>query len=162
MDDIIDRIKLIIEKEQIPSTVFAESIDVKQSTFSHILTGRNKPSLEVVMKVHRKYNYVNLDWLLYGEGSMLSSGENSKQERHESQYPEQNLSLPLFDQNPIKPYKVPEEQIYRKEMPLETPVNTPKETVIQEIKYIERPHRKITEIRIFFDYNTYETFKSEK
>ncbi len=162
MDDIIDRIKLIVEKEQIPSTLFAESIDVKQSTFSHILTGRNKPSLEVIMKIHRKYNYVNLNWLLYGQGSMLASDDGQKLEYRETHHPEADLTLPLFDQNPVNPYKIPEEQIYRKEMPLETPINTPKETVIQEIKYIERPPRKITEIRIFFDDNTYETFKSEK
>ena len=49
----------------------------------------------------------------------------------------------------------------RKEMALETPVNTPKEIVRQEIVYRERPARKITEIRIFFDDNTFEIFKPE-
>lgn len=169
MDDIIERIKLIVEKEQIPSTVFAESIDVKQSTFSHMLTGRNKPSLDIVMKIHRRYNYINLDWLLYGTGQMmtLDPGEHQSPQYHnqsliQDEQSGTDLNLPLFGQNLVKPYKVQEEQINRKEMPSETPINTPKETVIQEIKYIERPHRKITEIRIFFDDNTYETFKSEK
>lgn len=44
-------------------------------------------------------------------------------------------------------------------MALAKPLNTPKEIVKQEIIYKERPPRKITEIRIFFDDNTYETFK---
>lgn len=50
----------------------------------------------------------------------------------------------------------------RKEMMVNSTENAPKETVIQEIRYIEKPSRKITEIRIFFDDNTYEIFKSEK
>ena len=43
-----------------------------------------------------------------------------------------------------------------------SPGNSHKEVVKQEIIYKERPPRKITEIRIFFDDNTYETFKPEK
>lgn len=175
MDNIIERIKVIIEKEQIPSTVFAENIDVKQSTFSHILTGRNKPSLDVVMKIHRRYNYINLNWLLYGDGPMMVAESGSDEWQQSQLRPNEkknsynqsenqsdtDLTLPLFGQNLVKPGEGPEEQKKRREMPLETPVNIPKETVIQEIKYIERPHRKITEIRIFFDDNTYETFSKD-
>jgi len=47
-------------------------------------------------------------------------------------------------------------------MALRSTGNTPKEIVKQEIRYIEKPARKITEIRIFFDDNTYETFRPEK
>ena len=36
----------------------------------HILSGRNNPSLEVVMKIHKACDYISLDWLLYGEGQM--------------------------------------------------------------------------------------------
>lgn len=149
--DIKDRIKLVIEKEKIPSGVFAETIGVQQSTLSHILKGRNNPSLDVVMKIHQKYTYVNLEWLLYGTGSMIAENPQI-----------QDSSPSLFDQKPIKPAIIQAEPEKRKEMPLETSVNRPQEPVIQEIKYIEKPSRKITEIRIFFDDNTYETFKSEK
>ena len=47
-------------------------------------------------------------------------------------------------------------------MPLKTSENTYKEPVKEEIRYIERPPRKITEIRIFFDDNTFEIFKGKK
>ena len=47
-------------------------------------------------------------------------------------------------------------------MNLELPKTPVKEIVKQEIIYKERPPRKITEIRIFFDDNTYETFKPEQ
>ena len=50
----------------------------------------------------------------------------------------------------------------RKEFALRGTENVAKGVVKQEIRYIEKPVRKITEIRIFFDDNTYETFRPEK
>ena len=50
---------------------------------------------------------------------------------------------------------------YRKENEVKTPLYSPKEIVREEIKYVEIPAKKITEIRIFFDNGTYETFKPE-
>ena len=143
--EIKDRIRMIMEREKVPPRVFAETIGVQQSTLSHILNDRNKPSLEVVMKVHQTYNYVNLEWLLYGRGEMLASAEESS-----------------LDENPVNPSKETITLENRKEMALRSTGNTPKEIVKQEIRYIEKPARKITEIRIFFDDNTYETFRPEK
>ena len=72
------------------------------------------------------------------------------------------FDYPLFADNPENPSNEPSTPENRKEIALEAPVNTPKEIVKQEIRYIEKPARKITEIRIFFDDNTYETFRPEK
>jgi hypothetical protein len=47
-------------------------------------------------------------------------------------------------------------------MPSQTPHIATKEIVREEVKYIEKPARRITEIRIFFDNGTYETFRPEK
>ena len=145
--EIKDRIRMIMEREKVPPRVFAETIGVQQSTLSHILNDRNKPSLEVVMKVHQKYDYVNLEWS--EEGTSFSSSNHDY--------------LPsLFDENPVNPSKEPTLPENRKETPLRNAENAPKEIVKQEIRYIEKPARKITEIRIFFDDNTYETFRPEK
>ena len=43
--EIKDRIRMIMEREKVPPRVFAETIGVQQSTLSHILNDRNKPSL---------------------------------------------------------------------------------------------------------------------
>lgn len=147
-----------MERSGMAPGAFAESIGIQQSTLSHILNGRNNPSLDVIMKVHQKYSDVKLEWLLYGQGTMSSEQQPSATSpRMDSDY------LPsLFDENPIIAPNQPNEQNNRKEMTLETPKNDIKEVVKQEIRYIERPPRKITEIRIFFDDNTYETFRGEK
>ena len=156
--EIKDRIRMIMEREKVPPRVFAETIGVQQSTLSHILNDRNKPSLEVVMKVHQTYNYVNLEWLLYGKGEMIASAEDASAVSSNGDY-----QPSLFDENSLFTPERPVSPEYRKENEVKKPAeNAPKEIVKQEIRYIEKPARKITEIRIFFDDNTYETFRPEK
>lgn len=137
-----DRFKMIMDREQLTAGAFAESIEVAQATISHILASRNNPSTEVILKLHKRYNDINLEWLLTGKGNMSNNSPSVENN---------GFDYPLFADNPEN----------RKEIALEAPVNTPKEIVKQEIIYKERPPKKITEIRIFFDDNTYETFKPE-
>ena len=154
MDEIKDRFKLIMDREKLTAGAFAESIGASQATISHILSGRNKPSVELVLRVHQRYGDINLEWLLTGKGEMSNAqgmpGESA---------PDFAGSISLFDENAINPTETPAGTENRKEMPSGRQQNTPKEIVKQEIVYRERPPRKITEIRIFFDDNTYETFK---
>ncbi|MBP1594415.1 MAG: putative DNA-binding protein [Bacteroidetes bacterium] len=146
-----DRIEAIMKREHMTPSSFAESIEIQRSTLTHILRGRNNPSLDVVMKIHQRFKYVNLDWLLYGNGNMINQEKTSD-----------DLQRSLFDENEeIKPITQVDLE-YHKEMPLKTAENTYKEPVKEEIRYIEKPPRKITEIRIFFDDNTFEIFKGEK
>ena len=154
--EIKDRIRMIMEREKVPPRVFAETIGVQQSTLSHILNDRNKPSLEVVMKVHQTYNYVNLEWLLYGKGEMIASAEDASAVSSNGDY-----QPSLFDENSLFTPERPVSPEYRKENEVKTPLYSPKEIVREEIKYVEIPAKKITEIRIFFDNGTYETFKPE-
>ena len=135
---------------------FAEKIDISPSSLSHILNGRNKPSLEVVMKIHKACTYVNLLWLLYGEGEMENQ-ENAP-------VPEDSAisGMMMYGESPIFASNGTEDGENRKEMQLKTPVFAPKEIVREEVKYVEKPARKITEIRIFFDNGTYETFRPDK
>ena len=135
---------------------FAEKIGLSPSSLSHILNGRNNPSLDVVMKIHKACSYVNLPWLIYGEGEMEGQPEVSKSN-------EAGISgVSLFDESTFFAPEGTEERENRKEMAPKSPVFAPKEIVREEIKYIEKPAKKITEIRIFFDNGTYETFRPEK
>lgn len=154
--DIKDRIKMIMEHEQMTAAAFAESIGVAQATISHTLGDRNKyPSTDFIMRLHDKYNHISLDWLLTGKGTMTGEEEVSISPKEEN--------YPLFaSENPLNSGNGTNISENRKEIPLEKPLNTPKDIVKQEIIYKERPARKITEIRIFFDDNTYETFRPEK
>ncbi len=57
---------------------FAEKIDFNRSTISHLLSGRNRPSLEFVMKVLQNFSEVELDWLILGRGNFPSSTPSIK------------------------------------------------------------------------------------
>ena len=150
-----DRFKMIMDREKLTAGAFAESIDVAQATISHILGPRNKyPSTEVILRLHKRYSDINLEWLLTGEGEMSNNNNKSKDNS--------GFDYPLFADNPENPSNRSEEIENRKEIALESPKIATKEIVKQEIIYKERPPRKITEIRIFFDDNTYETFRPEK
>jgi transcriptional regulator with XRE-family HTH domain len=63
------RLQKILDYYGISATAFSEEIEVNRSTISHLLSGRNKPSLEFVMKVISHYPEVELYWLLNGKGS---------------------------------------------------------------------------------------------
>ena len=126
---------MIMEREKVPPRVFAETIGVQQSTLSHILNDRNKPSLEVVMKVHQTYNYVNLEWLLYGKGEMIASAEDASAVSSNGDY-----QPSLFDENPVNPSKETINPENRKEMALRTAENAPKEIVKQEIRSVSYTH----------------------
>ena len=145
-----------MQKEEMTAAQFAEKIGLSPSSLSHILNGRNNPSLDVVMKIHKACNYVNLPWLIYGEGEMEWKAEVPKSE-------ETGISgMALFDESAFFTSEGTEERENRKEMAPKPPLYAPKEIVREEIKYIEKPARKITEIRIFFDNGTYETFRPDK
>ena len=71
-----DRIRSFLDKENKSSSQFAEEVGVQPSGISHILSGRNKPSLDFVLKMLATYKFINTDWLLFGKGEMYKNEEN--------------------------------------------------------------------------------------
>ena len=63
------RLQKICDEFELSAAAFAEKVSVGRATISHILSGRNKPSLDFVMKVTTTFPEVDLDWLLYGRGT---------------------------------------------------------------------------------------------
>lgn len=65
-----DRILEFLRRENKTSAQMAEDIRVQPSGISHILSGRNKPSLDFILKMLEKYPFLSTEWLLFGKGSM--------------------------------------------------------------------------------------------
>lgn len=61
-----DKIKHLIEINNLTPSRFADEIGIQRSAISHILSGRNKPSLDVVQKILLRFPDVSADWLLSG------------------------------------------------------------------------------------------------
>lgn len=71
------RLERILDEYDLTASAFADAIEVGAATISHILSGRNKPSLDFVMKVVNTYPEVNLYWLLNGKGVFPSHDEQT-------------------------------------------------------------------------------------
>lgn len=68
----IDRINLLLQAKNLTARQFAEEIGVQPSGMSHILSGRNNPSLDFVMKVVKRWPEINISWLMFGTGEMYA------------------------------------------------------------------------------------------
>jgi transcriptional regulator with XRE-family HTH domain len=77
-NEIIDRIEQIRSIHQLSASAFANKIGVQRSAMSHILSGRNKPSLEFLIKVYDAFEDIDLQWLLLGTSPSLAKGEVSQ------------------------------------------------------------------------------------
>jgi transcriptional regulator with XRE-family HTH domain len=69
----VERIRQILQNKQLSPTQFADALGLARPIISHILSGRNKPSLEVVQKIIAAFPELSLPWLLSGQGPMLAS-----------------------------------------------------------------------------------------
>ena len=74
--DFTNRLKIILENHQLTASLFADKIGVQRSSISHILSGRNKPSLDFVLKVTKAFSDVDIYWLLKGKGHYPTAVDN--------------------------------------------------------------------------------------
>lgn len=65
-----DRLNKLIISEKLSPSKFAEIIGVQRSSISHMLSGRNKPSFDVIQLIIKKFPRINVDWLIMGTGDM--------------------------------------------------------------------------------------------
>lgn len=70
----VERIRILLESRQLTPTQFADLIGVARPIISHILSGRNKPSLEVVQRILAAMPDLSMAWLLNGTEPMLNGG----------------------------------------------------------------------------------------
>ncbi len=66
-----DRLLKFLQVENISPSKFADEIGVQRSSISHILSGRNNPSLELIQKILLRFSYLNAEWLITGKGEMF-------------------------------------------------------------------------------------------
>lgn len=83
------RIVKVIEYSGFSSSEFADEIEVQRSNISHITSGRNKPSLDFLIKIKDRFPLLQWEWLIKGDGEMLMNTEIS-----ENEPPSTSTSLP--------------------------------------------------------------------
>lgn len=168
----ISRIQLIMKSRNISAAQFADEIGVQRSSVSHILTGRNNPSLDIILKILQRFPEVNSDWILTGNGAMLKSdiGKESSTlhaksfiSSTEKNNSDKNKELDLFAQshnkadtidliteNNVKPFIA---------MPEETKTNEGEEIKNPEGDKHLISFRTIDQIVIFYSDKTFSYYK---
>lgn len=152
-----DRIKRIMESQHMTQQVFAQFIKISPATLSGVFNGRTNPSLNIVEAIKQSLPSVSTDWLLFGRGPMyvdVSVAGNADADDGRSGSHEQALD---FGQPTPAPSEGVPGAAYRQGVN-----NTPKNLESLVLKNIDKPQRKITEIRIFFDDQTFESFVPKK
>lgn len=147
-----DRILQVMENEGLTPSKFAEAIGIQRSAMSHIISGRNNPSLDVLTKILETFEYVDSDWLLFGKGEMNRSESVKK-----------TFNQPdLFGNIPTDRVIPQPDSEYRKENRVkeaDIPVKQAEKEVIIKTEIVSK---KISKIVIFYADDTYETFIPEK
>ena len=100
-----ERILLLMKSFGMNPTEFADEIGVQRSSISHILSGRNNPSLDLVTKILNRFPEIDSNWLVLGKRSLvvISEEKSEKIENNETSKPSNNLfeqdSNDLFSDN---------------------------------------------------------------
>ena len=136
----IARLQKIMNYYEINASTLADSLGVLRSSISHLLSERNKPSLDFVLKITEKYPEIDLYWLLYGKGSF------PKEEPRE----EPKEKLPPKKVTPIAPPEIPFPPI---EPPQEKPIE--KNVPLKDI-----PKKEVQKIIFFYKDNSFEIFEN--
>ncbi|WP_281239738.1 helix-turn-helix transcriptional regulator [Flavobacterium praedii] len=143
-DDFIKRLEIILEYYSLNASSFADKIGVQRSSMSHLLSGRNKPSLDFILKIIDFFPDVDLYWILNGKGTFPKSVAI------------ENLSNDITDSNTSTP------------IDLFTPISNSHEPIVDQSKFKQmiRPDEnenkdEIEKIVFFYKNGTFKIFSSQ-
>lgn len=176
-----DRIKKLMENQHMTQKNFAQYTGISEGTLSGIFNGRTRPTLQIVENIHQHFPKISINWLMFGTGPMYVSnsptvGDNAQQsgsadgdasaegatagdtslsdDGHSAETPASVGAAPgaqqplLFGQDNGKGGQSARSAASQAEKVI--------------VKYVDKPQRKITEIRIFYDDQTWESFAPKK
>ena len=135
--------------------VFADFLKQSPATLSSIFTGRTRPTLNIVDAIKAKIPYINIEWLLYGTGDMYVSHPKEGVESHSEDVEEVSEPMFNFEPSPSPSPNFGASQAVVHQGVRHTPTNFP----FEEMKKVDKEPRKVTEIRVYYDDQTYETFR---
>jgi transcriptional regulator with XRE-family HTH domain len=143
--DLNEKIKKILESKNISPSHFADEIGIQRSSVSHILAGRNKPSLDIVQKIVRRFPELGLNWIMDEDELPVIKPESTREETIKS------IERPAIVKH-IKPEQSKETEPSNNQN-VNGQVST--ENVADAIK-----EKKIERVMILYSDGTFQEFKS--
>lgn len=156
-----------MDQEKMTQQEFAKKLGISAASLSSIFNGRTKPTNNHVQAIHHVFPKISIPWLIFGEGDMYTSipdaatpttPVSTHTEQIDNAAPAGSIpfnfdSMASGQASVEHPHSTPEV------IPtVQRQYDSPKEIIRNVVKYIDKPQRNITEIRVFFDDGTYETF----
>lgn len=143
-----------METQHMTQQVFAEFLGIAPATLSSIFTGRTRPTLQVVEAIKNRIPAISTDWLMFGSGEMCAAeGVDGSAPPSVSSPGASSEQVLVFEDAPTSRPVVQASQ---------SAVPSAYTDSMQMVKNFDKHQRKITEIRIFYDDQTWETFVSKK
>ena len=152
-----------MEAQHMSQQVFASYIGTTPATLSGIFNERTRPTISIIESIKKKFPDISLDWLMFGQGTMFQKDQVSD---------EQNLFAPddLFssqsdhaNQNPNSSHVFPTPQNQHQSMARQNGVRiTHPEFRFEDVKNLDKIVRQVTEIRVYYDDQTWESFVPSK
>lgn len=143
-----ERILEFLKAENKSSAQFAEEIGVQPSGISHIVSGRNNPSLDFILKMLDRYKYLSVEWLLFGRGEMYMDKNL------------QNLFKETISKHPVEA----DEGLFEVNK-IETPLKidtTPGEQYMDVNQNQIKKHSDVVKIVWFYSNNSFEEYFPRK
>lgn len=147
-----DRIKQIMEAQRLTQQEFANTLELSPATLSSIFNGRTNPTLNIVDAIKKKFPAISTDWLMFGSGSMYGDPSGDIAQGHDSALDGGEQVIDFGD----APQTAPTPSAVNR-----APQQGQQPTAVV-MKNIYKAQRNITEIRIFYDDQTWETFVPKK
>ncbi|GIM60757.1 transcriptional regulator [Capnocytophaga canis] len=163
--DFVKRLQEVMEHYDLNASSLADILDIQRSSISHLLSERNKPSLEFIMKLIEQFPEVNFHWITQGKGNFPSK-ENSVTKIEEKKSimqtnlfgdePEQSATTKRKQSPPqnVAKVKEPESEIsYQQISPISKVVENTPVTKVNNKKQLKK-------IIFFYDDNSFEVFEN--
>lgn len=148
MELIKDRLAHIIRAKNLTATQFAEMMQIQPSNVSHLLSGRNKPSLDFLIKLKDVFPEYSFDWIILGKKPITIS------ERYHENKDDTSTSIDM-KLKPMSENYVGDIFNIVEEEKIEPAIET------KDIVDIERP-KQVRQIIYMYDDNTFDIFYSRK
>lgn len=175
--DMIDRIKQLMEAQHMTQQTFSDFIGISSASLSSIFNGRTKPTLNTVEAIRSKFTKINIEWLITGNGPMFKDSASDDQSSSISNI---KATEGMIDFDGASHVAVPSSSAPTPTTLSGSPRNYGSSSSVGadgmmhtssvsgrtagqfEMKMPEKPQRQITEIRIFFDDQTWQAFTPKK
>lgn len=149
-----------MESQHMTQQVFADFIGLAPATLSSIYNERTRPTLSVVEAIKKKIPNISTDWLMFGTGEMYITSSTPADSLLSAE--ERGVNGGQIVQSPMLDFDQPQSPTPQQGPQAPYSFNSVKSTRPEiertEVKIIDKPQRRVTEIRVFYDDQTWECF----